>query len=89
VYTRERKRIGSIWSRITCFAVPLAAQSPAHRTLAGSRSHQCLMIVIENKQCKQINKEYIKQYLMSKQTVPKDATRHYELRTREQKNHLN
>jgi hypothetical protein len=78
VYTRERKHIGSIWSRITCFAVPLAAQSPARRTLGGSRSHQCLMIAIENKQCKQINKQYIKQYLMSKQTVSKDVTRRYE-----------
>jgi hypothetical protein len=34
--------------------------------------------VIGNKQHKQINKQYTKQYLMTKQTVPKDSTRHYE-----------
>jgi hypothetical protein len=34
--------------------------------------------VIEKKHCKQINKEYTKQYLMTKKTVAKDDTRLYE-----------
>jgi hypothetical protein len=34
--------------------------------------------VIRNKQHKKINKQYIKQYLITKQTVPKDATHCYE-----------
>jgi hypothetical protein len=34
--------------------------------------------VIGNKQYKKINKQYTKQYLMTNQTVPKDATRCYE-----------
>jgi hypothetical protein len=44
VYTRERKHIGPIWSTITCLATPLAAQSPARRTLGGSRSCQRLTL---------------------------------------------
>jgi hypothetical protein len=39
VYTRERKHIGSIWSRVTCLALPLAtAQSVEHRAFADSQS---------------------------------------------------
>jgi hypothetical protein len=34
--------------------------------------------VIRNKQYKKINKQYTKQYLMTNQTVPKDATHCYE-----------
>jgi hypothetical protein len=33
--------------------------------------------VIGNKQYKKINKQYTKQYLMTNQTVPKDATHCY------------
>jgi hypothetical protein len=36
------------------------------------------MIMIGNKQYKQINKQYTKQYLNSNQTVLKYATHHYE-----------
>jgi hypothetical protein len=39
VYTRERKHIGSIWSRVTCLAIPLAAaQSLECRALEDSQS---------------------------------------------------
>jgi hypothetical protein len=34
--------------------------------------------VTRNKQYKQINKQCTKQYLVSKQTAPKDATHRYE-----------
>jgi hypothetical protein len=34
--------------------------------------------VIRNKQHNQINKQYTKQCIMTKQTVPKDVTRRYE-----------
>jgi hypothetical protein len=34
--------------------------------------------VIENKQHEQINKQYTKQCLITKQIVAKDATHHYE-----------
>jgi hypothetical protein len=79
VYTRERKKhIGSIWSRVTCPDSPLAAQSLALQALGDSQSLRLLTAVIENKQHKQINKQYIKQYLMTKQTVLKDSTRCYE-----------
>jgi hypothetical protein len=33
--------------------------------------------VIGNKQCKQINKQYTKQYLLTKKIVPTDATHRY------------
>jgi hypothetical protein len=57
VYTREKKHIGSIWSRVTCLALPLAAtQSLERRALGDSRSLRRLTVVIRNKQCKQINK---------------------------------
>jgi hypothetical protein len=80
VYTRERKHIRSIWSRVTCLALPLAvAQSLECRALEDSQCLRHLMIATENKQCKQINK----QYLITKQIVPTDATHHYsELRLR-------
>jgi hypothetical protein len=81
VYTRGRKRehIGSIWSRVTCHALLLAAaQSPARRAPGDSQSLQCLTVAIENKQQKQVNKQYNKYYLTTKQTVPQDATHRYE-----------
>jgi hypothetical protein len=79
MWATEREHIGSIWSRVTCLALPLAAaKSLERRALEDSRSHQSLTTAIENKYYKQVNKQYNKQYLMSKQTVPKDATHHYE-----------
>jgi hypothetical protein len=36
------------------------------------------MVAIENKQHKQLNKQYTKQSLITKQIVLKDATRRYE-----------
>jgi hypothetical protein len=79
MYTTERKHIGSLWSRGTCLALPLAAaQSLEHRALQDSQSLWRLTVAIKNKQHKQINKQYIKKYLITKQTVPTDATRHYE-----------
>jgi hypothetical protein len=79
ILEREREHIGSIWSRVTCIDSPLAAQSPARQALGDSRSLRLLTVVIENKQYKQINKQYIKQYLMTKQTALKYSSRHYEL----------
>jgi hypothetical protein len=78
VLEREREHIRSIWSRITCLDSLLTAQSLARRALEDSRSLRLLTVVIENKQHKKINKQYIKQYLMTNQIVPKDATRCYE-----------
>jgi hypothetical protein len=44
VYTRERKHIGSIWSRVTCLALPLAAaQGLGSRAPKDSQSRRCLM----------------------------------------------
>jgi hypothetical protein len=75
----EREYIESIWSKVTCLALPLAAaQSLARRAPGDSRSLQCLTVAIENKQHKQINKQCTKHCLITKQTVPKDATRRYE-----------
>jgi hypothetical protein len=54
MYTRERKHIGSIWSRATYLALPLATaqcQAPGD-----SRSLRRLTVAIGNKQHKQINK---------------------------------
>jgi hypothetical protein len=48
------------------------------QALGDSQSLWCLTVTIENQQHKQINKQYTKQCLMTKQTVPKDATHHYE-----------
>jgi hypothetical protein len=75
---REREHIGSIWSRVTCLDSPLAAQSLVLQALGDSRSLRLLTVVIRNKQHKKINKQYIKQYLMTNQIVPQDATRCYE-----------
>jgi hypothetical protein len=72
VYTREIKYIGTKWSRVTCLTLPLdAAQS------LGSQSLRCLMVAIENKQHKQINKQYTKQCLKTKQIVSKYSAHHY------------
>jgi hypothetical protein len=50
VYTRERKHIGSIWSRITCLALPLAAAQCFERRAPGdSQSRQRLKIATRNK----------------------------------------
>jgi hypothetical protein len=80
VYTRERERehIGSIWSRVTFLDSLLAAQSLARRALGDSRSLQLRTVVIGNKQHKKIHKQYTKQCLITKQTVPKDDTHRYE-----------
>jgi hypothetical protein len=79
VYTTERKHIGSIWSWVTCLALSLAAaQSLEHRAPGDSRSLWRLTVVIRNKQYKQINKQYTKQCLMTKQIVSKYATSRYE-----------
>jgi hypothetical protein len=78
ILEREREHIGLIRLRITCLDSPLAAQSLAHRALGDSQSLRLLTVVIKNKQQKKINKQYIKQYLITKQTVPKDATHCYE-----------
>jgi hypothetical protein len=69
--------MGSIWSRVTCLALLLAA---AHglALLLDSRSLQLLTVAIGNKQHKQINKQYTKHCLITKQAVPKDATHRYE-----------
>jgi hypothetical protein len=79
ILEKEKEHIGSIWSRVTYLALPLtAAQSLARRAPGDSRNLWCLTIAIGNKQHKQINKQYNKQCLITKQTVPKDATRRYE-----------
>jgi hypothetical protein len=79
ILEKERERIGSIWSRVTCLALPLVvAQSPTCRAPGDSWSLQRLTLANENKQHKQINKQYTKQCLITKQTVPKDATCCYE-----------
>jgi hypothetical protein len=50
VYTRERKHIGTKWSRVTCLGLLLAtAQSLESQVLEDSQSHWRLTIVIENK----------------------------------------
>jgi hypothetical protein len=78
ILEREREHIGSIWSSVTYLDFPLAAQSLARQALGDSRSLRLLTVVIRNKQYKKINKQYNKQYLMTNQTVPKDATCCYE-----------
>jgi hypothetical protein len=51
VYTRERKHIGTKWSRVTCLALPLAAaQSRGSQILEDSQSRWRLTIAIRNKQ---------------------------------------
>jgi hypothetical protein len=72
ILEKEREHIGSIWSRVTCLALPLAAtQSLERQAPEDSRSLRRLTVAIGNKQHKQINK----QCLITKQTVPKYATR--------------
>jgi hypothetical protein len=76
---REREHIGSIWSCVTCLAFSLAAAQGLECQAPGdSRSLRRLTVAIRNKQYKQINKQYSKQCLITKQTVLKDATRRYE-----------
>jgi hypothetical protein len=76
---KEREQIGSIWSSVTCLALPLgAAQSLERRAPRDSRSLQLLTVAIRNKQHKQRNKQYNKQCLITKQIVPKDTTHRYE-----------
>jgi hypothetical protein len=61
MYTRERKHIGSIWSRVTCLTLLLATtQSLGRRALEDSQCRQCLLIETEKNNCKQINKQYTK-----------------------------
>ena len=70
ILEKEREHIGSIWSRVTCLAPPLAAaQSLARRAPGDSRSLRHLIVAIGNKQHMQINTQYTKQCLMTKQTV--------------------
>jgi hypothetical protein len=79
ILDKEREHIGSIWPRVTCLAPPLAAAQSLERQAHGdSRSLQRLTVATGNKQHKQINKQYIKPYQMTKQTVPKYATCRYE-----------
>jgi hypothetical protein len=79
VLEREREHIGLVWSRVTYLALSLAAtQSLARQAPGDSLSLRRLTVAIKNKQHKQINKQYIKQCLITKQIVPKDATRRYE-----------
>jgi hypothetical protein len=60
VYTRERKHIGTKWSRVTCLALLLAAtQSLGSQVLEDSQSRWHPTIATENKQL-QINKQYTK-----------------------------
>jgi hypothetical protein len=78
ILEKEREHIGSVWSRVTCLALPLAAaQSLKCRAPEDSRSLRRLTLAIKNKKYKQISKQYIKLYLMTKQIVPTDATRRY------------
>jgi hypothetical protein len=61
ILEREREHIGSIWSRVTYLALPIAAaQSRARRAPGDSRSLQRLTVAIGNKQHKQISKHYTK-----------------------------
>jgi hypothetical protein len=79
ILDREREYTGSIWSRVTCLALLLAtSQSLARRAPGDSQSLRRITVAIENKQHKKINKQYTKQRLITKQTVPKDATCRYE-----------
>jgi hypothetical protein len=76
IQEKEIEHIGSIWSRVTCFDLPLAAaQSLERRAPRDSQSLRRLTVSIENKQHKQINKQYIKKCLITKK---KDAIRRYE-----------
>jgi hypothetical protein len=75
ILEKEREHIGLIWSRVTYLTLPLTvAQSLDRRAPRDSRSLRRLTVAIRNKQHKHINKQYTKQFLKTKQTVPKDAT---------------
>jgi hypothetical protein len=51
VYIRERKHIGTKWSRVTYLALPLAdAQSLGSQVLEDFQSHWRLTIATENNQ---------------------------------------
>jgi hypothetical protein len=84
ILDKEREHLGSIWSRVTYLALPLAAaQGLAHRAPGDSQSLRCLAVAIGIKQHKQINKQDIKQCLITKQIVPKNVTHRYKrVRTR-------
>jgi hypothetical protein len=54
---REREHIGSIWSRVTCLALPLATAQGLERQAPGdSQSLRRLTVAVGNKQHKQTNK---------------------------------
>jgi hypothetical protein len=79
ILEREKWHMGSIWSMVTCLALPLAAAQDLERRAPGdSRSLRLLKVAIGNKQHEQINNQYTKQCLITKQIVPKDATHCYE-----------
>jgi hypothetical protein len=79
VYTRERKHIGSIWSRVTCLALTLAAAKIIeHQALRDSHSLWRLMKATQNRQVQTNKILYIKQFLITKQTIPTNATHRYE-----------
>ena len=79
VYTRERKHIGTKWSRVTCLALPLAAaHSLESRALEDSQSHRRLTIATGNKQLQTNNETVQQQYLNSNQTAQKDFNPCYE-----------
>jgi hypothetical protein len=51
VYTRERKHIGTKWSRVTCLTLPLvAARSLGSQVLEDPQSHWRLTMETANKQ---------------------------------------
>jgi hypothetical protein len=78
VYARERKHIGSMWSSVTCLALSLAAaQCLGSQVLEDSKSLRRRTIAIQNKRCKQINKQSNKLYLLTKKMVLTYATRRY------------
>jgi hypothetical protein len=78
ILEREREHIGSIWFRVTCLTLLLAAAQSLERQAPGdSQSLRCLTVATGNKRYEQINKQHIKQCLITKQTVPKDATHRY------------
>jgi murein endopeptidase len=74
ILEREREHIGSIWSRVCPALLLVATQSLERRAPGDYRSLRRLTVAIGNKQ---IIKQYTKQCLITKQTVPKDATHRY------------
>jgi hypothetical protein len=79
VYTRERKHIGTKWSRVTCLDLPLAAaQSLGSQVLEDSQNRWRLTIATGNKQLQTNNKTVQQQYLNSNQTAQKDFNPCYE-----------